>query len=240
MCSILRIYIRITFVFTLHFCFYFNLNSIFDKAITIHFADDTHHTHYSSKKLSTIESVMNYELKKLAEWLRSNKLSLNSGKSELVIFRSKTKKELDEITIKINKSKHSPVPNVNYLGVVLDEFLSWDAHVNQLCKNLAQTNGILSKLRHYVPQKTCISVYFSLFYSFILYGSLAWQFTSKTNLNRVFILQKKCLRIISFSFYKDHSNPLFKDLKALIHNVSKWSDTRICILYVFICIYMFI
>ena len=89
---------------------------------------------------------MNYELKKLAEWLRSNKLSFNSGKSELIIF---------------NKSKVSPVPNVNYLGVVLDEFLSWDAHVNNLCKELAQTDGILSKLRHYVPQKTCISVYFS-------------------------------------------------------------------------------
>ena len=72
---------------------------------------------------------------KLAEWLRSNKLSLDPGKSELVIFRSKTKKELDEITIKINKSKLSPVPHVNYLGVVLDEFLSWDAHVNNLCKN---------------------------------------------------------------------------------------------------------
>ena len=78
---------------------------------------------------------MNYELKKLAEWLRSNKLSLNSGKSELVIFRSKTKKELDEITIKINKSKLSPVPNVNYLGVVLDEFLSWDAHVKNFVKS---------------------------------------------------------------------------------------------------------
>ena len=155
---------------------------------------------------------MNCELKKLTEWLGSDKLS---KKSELVIFRSKTKKELDEITIKTNKSKLSPVPNVNYLGVVLDEFLSWDAHVNNLCKKLAQNNGILSKLRHYVPQKTCISVYFSLFYSFILYGSLAWQFTSKTNLNRVCILQKKYLRIITFSFYKDHSNPLFKDLKLL-------------------------
>ena len=119
---------------------------------------------------------MTCELKKLTEWLRSNKLALNSGKSELVIFRSKTKKELDEITIKINKSKLSPVPNVNYLGVVLDEFLSWDAYVNKLCKKLAQTNGILSKFRHYAPQKTCISVYFSFFYSFILYGSLAWQF----------------------------------------------------------------
>ena len=67
---------------------------------------------------------MNCELKKLAEWLRSKKLSLNSGKSELPIFRSKTKKELDKITIKISKSKVSPVPTVNYLGVVFDEFLS--------------------------------------------------------------------------------------------------------------------
>ena len=96
---------------------------------------------------------MNCELKILPEWLRSNKLSLNSGKSDLVIFRSKTKKEPDELTIKINKSKLFPVPDVNYLGVVLP----WDAHVNNLCKKLGQTNGILSKLCHYIAQKTCIS-----------------------------------------------------------------------------------
>ena len=106
---------------------------------------------------------MNYELKRLAEWLRSNKLSLNSVKSELVIFPSKAKIELNEITIKISKSKLSPVPNVNYLDVVLDEFLSWNALVNNLFKKIAQTNGILYKLRHYVPQKICISVYFSFY-----------------------------------------------------------------------------
>ena len=82
-----------------------------------------------SKKLSTTKSAMNYELKKIAEWLSPNKLSLNSGKSELVIFHTKTtkKNKLDEITIKITKSKLSLVPNVIYLGVVLDEHLSWDA-----------------------------------------------------------------------------------------------------------------
>ena len=110
-----------------------DLNSVFNKAITIHFADDTHLS-YASKKLSTIESVMNCQLKKLAGWLRSNKLSLNSGKPELVIFRSKTKKELDEITIKTNKSKLSPVPNFNCLVAVLDDFLSWEAYVKNLHK----------------------------------------------------------------------------------------------------------
>ena len=111
---------------------------------------------------------MNCELKKLTEWLRSKKLSLNSGKSELVIFRSKTKKELDEITIKINKSKLSSVPTANYFDVVPGEFFSWDVHVNNLRRTLAQPNGILCILRHYVPQKTCISVYFS-FFTHLLY-----------------------------------------------------------------------
>ena len=111
---------------------------------------------------------MNCELKKLAEWLRPNKLSLNSGKPEFVIFCTKTKKEPDEITIKINKSKLSPVPKVNYLGIVLDEFLCWDADINNLCKKLVQTNGILSKLCHHVPQKTCFQ-YISLCFTCLLY-----------------------------------------------------------------------
>ena len=72
-------------------------------------------------------------------------------------------------------------------------------------KKLAQTNGILSKLRHYVPQMICISVCFSLFYSFVLHGSLARQFTSKANLNRDLT---------------DHSNPLFYHLELLkLHDV---------------------
>ena len=69
------------------FLLYINdLNFVFNKAITIHFANDTHLSN-ASKKLSTIESVMNCRLERLAEWLRPKKLSLNSEKSELIIFR---------------------------------------------------------------------------------------------------------------------------------------------------------
>ena len=58
------------------FLLYINdLNSVFDKAITIQFSDDTDLS-YASTKLSTTETIMNYELKILIEWLRSNKLSL--------------------------------------------------------------------------------------------------------------------------------------------------------------------
>ena len=65
-----------------------------------------------------------------------------------------------------------------------------------MCEKLAQDNSVLSKLHHYAWQNTYISLYFSLFYSLfthILYGSSAWKFNSKSNLNRVFIfLYKFC------------------------------------------------
>ena len=68
-----------------------DVNYVFDKAITIHFADKTHLS-YASKKLITSESVINYELKKIAEWLKSNKLSLHSGKSKFAFVFTQNQK----------------------------------------------------------------------------------------------------------------------------------------------------
>ena len=74
------------------FLLYINgLNSAFDKAIKIHFTYDTHLS-YASKKISTIESVMNCELKKLAEWLRSKKLLLILENLNFPFFAQKQRK----------------------------------------------------------------------------------------------------------------------------------------------------
>ena len=80
---------------------------------------------------------------------------------------------------------------------------------------LSRANGILSKLRYYVPLNTCISVYYSIFYSYVIYGSLAWSFTSQNNLNKLFLLQKKCVRILSNAKFLDHTDPLFISLNIL-------------------------
>ena len=63
------------------------MNKAFSSGKTFHFADDTAFI-FSSKKLSTIETVINHELKHLVEWLNLNKLSLNATKTELILFRS--------------------------------------------------------------------------------------------------------------------------------------------------------
>ena len=104
-----------------------------------HFADDTFIMFYS-KTLKTIESILNHELKLASNWLKLNKLSLNTDKTQLVIFRKKSKKiEKIDLSIKIdgNRIQHI-VDNVKYLGMYLDEHLSCDFHRNQLSSKLGR------------------------------------------------------------------------------------------------------
>ena len=119
-----------------------------------------------NKKLNTIESELNHDLKLCTEWLNANKLSLNIDKTKLLIFHSKKKKLVyKDISIKLNKTKLNPTDNVKYLGIFLDKNLSWDYQVIQLSKKLSRANGVLYKLRKYIPKETITSVYYSIFYS---------------------------------------------------------------------------
>ena len=186
-----------------------------NKSVVSHFADDTCIT-FSAKKIKSLETVLNYDLKIVSDWLNANRLSLNVKKSKLIIFKSKRKVISPEsFSIKLNGFKLEPTENVKYLGLHLDQNLSFDYHINQLSKKLSRSNGILSKLRHYTSKETLISVYYSLFYSHLLYGCPVWSLTTLYNRNYISILQKKCIRIINFLPINSHTNKLFFDNKLL-------------------------
>ena len=139
-----------------------------------HFADDTFIL-YSGKKLKTIETVVNTELKCVSSWLRLNKLSLNANKTELIFFHSKQHSfNYDNISIKFDGKKLAPVDEVKYLGMYIDKYLSWNFHIHHLGKKLSRAKGIISRLRHNAPLNVCLQVYYSIFYSYLIYGSNLW------------------------------------------------------------------
>jgi len=158
-------------------------------ATASHFADDTCLT-YASKKPKTLETNLNYDLKNLNQWLCANRLSLNIDKTRLLLFHSKYNKKNYDINIKMKGIKLEPSQSVQYLGLYLDDNLSWDYHITQLSRKLSRANGVLSKLRHYVPISTLIQLYYSLFYSHMSYGILVWSLTAQKNLDKITVLQK--------------------------------------------------
>ena len=123
----------------------------------------------------------------------------------------------------LNEHRIYPSNSVNYLGITIDEVLSWNKQVDNICKKLSRANGIISKLRHFAPLDVLTSVYYSIFYSYFLYGLLVWNFTSADNINKIQKLQKKCVRIITFADFHSHSNPIFEKLELL-----KITDLIIC------------
>ena len=104
---------------------------------------------------------------------------------------------------------------MKFLGVLLDEHLTWKKHITELHKKLKGTSGIFFKIRNYIPLQPLISLYNSLFSSFLNYGITAWGITYDTYLKPLYQLQKKILQCISFSNFAAPSSPIFHSLKIL-------------------------
>ena len=133
------------------------------------------------KKLGAIESVINNELQHLFQWLRDKKLSLNETKTEPIIFRLPWKQLPREPDIGLNNCKLRLHTHVKYLGIFIDEIVSWKKQTDIFCSKLSRANGIVSKLRLFAPLKTCLSVYYPIFYSHPLHDCPAWSCTKEIN-----------------------------------------------------------
>ena len=111
--------------------------------------------------------------------------------------------------IKVNGKRLFPSSFIKYLGVYPDSKFSWDKHIHELSIKLKRANSALCKLRHYVPESTLKSIYYSIFSSHVTYGCQLWGLNDNTTTHRILLLQKAALRIMSFSSFRTPSRPLF-------------------------------
>ena len=88
-------------------------------------ADDTTIC-YSNNSLKTLNKIMQIEINKIADWLNINKLSINTSKMKLILIISCNKKQKHNITISINDENIKQVKNTTFLGIVIDECLTWN------------------------------------------------------------------------------------------------------------------
>ena len=122
-----------------------DLPNISNKLRFFLFADDTN-IYYESKNLIELENTVNSELKKLCLWLNLNRLALNVGKTNFVIFRA-NKPLYHNVTLLMNKKALQQKDHIKYLGVLMDEHLSWKNQINSVSKKISRGVGILSKLK---------------------------------------------------------------------------------------------
>ena len=159
-----------------------------------------------------LEINVNLELDNIYRWLCVNKLSLNIPKTKFMIFHYR-QRNIDNIipNLHINNHQIDRVTDFNFLGITLDENLSWNKHTQKISNKISRNIGCLNRLKNFLPLYTLKLLYNSLIVPHLQYGILAWGF----KFNRVFKLQKRAVRIISHNKYNAHSDPIFRDLKLL-------------------------
>ena len=111
----------------------------------IYLPDDTS-LYFSHRDAAFLEDTVNSELNNVLTWLQANKLTLNVSKSSFIIFKHMQRKITKNISIKINDSEIEGKLHTKYLGVILDEKLSWKQHIDQIIPKLQRGIGILAKL----------------------------------------------------------------------------------------------
>ena len=104
------------------------------------------------------------------------------------------------------------VKEVNFLGVILDETLSWKPHISQVASKVSKSVGVIHKSSFCLTRTALCTLYYSLIYSYLQYCMLVWGSTYPTHLRRLVLLQKRIIRIISKKGIDAHINLLFKSL----------------------------
>ena len=137
-------------------------------------------------------------------WYAGNKLVLNAEKSNSMLITSKYKHQNvlndKELEIIINDCKIRQVKNCEYLGITIEESLSWEDHINKLCSSLTRKVGMLSRLRKSTPQDIMKRIYMSTVQPCIDYAISIWGNTTNINLDKVQRIQNYAARVITSQF----------------------------------------
>lgn len=190
-----------------------DITNITSAAKYIIYADDTTLL-FRSASCSELVTCANSALNKLNTWCQVNSLTINTNKTKAILFQPKNSRANITDRIFIGNSTVDVTSSVKCLGVIFDEHLTWNKHVDSLSGKLAGVVGALAKVRSFLPTSVKLLVYNSLFFSHLKYCHLVWGNTTQSNITKLSLLQKKAVRAISNSAYDAHTEPLFKKLQV--------------------------
>ena len=209
------------------FVIYINdLPSINKLATFILYADDANII-ITGENIHEVEDKLNQLTNSLVNWVNVNGLLLNLKKTNYMLFSRQ----------RINQSPTVLISNVNiqrvneakFLGVVMDEKLSWSTHIKALKSKMARYVGIMYRIKSHIPLQIRVQIFHSFVQSHLNYCSLVWGFATKSHIESLFAQQKKGMRAVMPGyvnyFYKDGILPTgtkvsFNELSILtVHGI---------------------
>ena len=169
------------------------------------YADDTV-IYLSSTTTLDIELKLNLDLVNLSQWLHHNKLVLNMKKTEFMTFGTRqrlVRQKCDETDISLNGQSIKHTDTFKYLGVVLDDTLSFNDHVDYVRMKVSKILGMFSRIRPSLTLEAANRLYKAMVLPVLDYCDAVWHECGQGNSDKIERLQRRAARII---YYKAASN----------------------------------
>ena len=161
------------------------------------YADDTC-LYFSSNNVQELTTTLNKDLESVCEYLKCNKLKLNVKKCEFLVVgtRSKLNRLDPNIHLLVESIPILRVSSCKYLGVIIDENLSWNLHINEIRRKVLFKLYILRRIRPIITQRQAELFYKSMIQCHFDYCDIVYANTGVTNLRKLQILQNKALKTV--------------------------------------------
>lgn len=159
------------------------------------YADDTC-LFYFGTSISHIISLAQSDLNNLFKWLQCNLLTINISKTSYIIFKAKNKIIPPYQSLTINNIPIKEQSSEKYLGLNVDNRLSWRIHIDHIKKKLSSLIGSLRNVVRCLPRKVRMTIYNSLIKSHLIYLIEIWGTAVKTKLSELQIIQNKLVKML--------------------------------------------
>lgn len=191
------------------------------------YADDTA-LFYSGNSIKSIMDQAQCDLDLLNSWLQSNLLTINTAKTNYIIFAAKNKQIDQHKDLTINNQIIHKVSKEKYLGLILDKQLTWTPHIQNIRKKLTSLIAVLRGTARCLPIHVKNTIYNSLVKSHLQYLIELWGTAAKSNLKDLQISQNKLIKTLFGYNHRTPSAQLYKKTKFM--NIAQLYKFNTCIL----------
>ena len=180
------------------------------------FADDTN-VFIENNQIESLYNDAEQVLIYLDKWFRANKLTLNIDKTNFIIFTTPDRRKKLNIpnTLKVNNIMINRTDQAKYLGLIIDEELSWKHHIDMLCNRIKRFFPSFYTLRNFINIDHAKSIYYATLHSRIKYGIALYGAADKNIIEPLQILQNKLLRVLTKKDPMYSTNKIHNELELL-------------------------
>jgi hypothetical protein len=168
------------------------------------FADDTN-IFISNKDANIVKQQAEACLTDITTWLDANKLLLSEEKTSFSIFMP-ANKQVPEILnrIKVNGKMIQRTDSSKYLGIILDDKLQFQKHIDMLCRDLIKIINAFRIIKNWVPNRDKLKLYYAYFHSKLQYGIEIYGTSASKYIRKLEVLQHQAIKAV---FNLDHLTP---------------------------------